>query len=132
MADPSLHSQYCRIQYTDLDAKPLSDELAAGLKEAGVETTPASMIPVEATFGTPEVILTIVATAAAKAVFIATLRAVERHLKQSKETCGNRRIQIVIDNPGRSKKRFPFSLQGATGDAIEEFVSSVIDSVAEL
>jgi len=131
MVDPAVHSG-CGIQFTDVEVQPLAAELAGGLKEAGMETTPAYTPPDQATCGTPEVILTIAVAAVAKAVVIAALHAIERRLKQSKTADHDQRIQIVIDSPGRSKKRFPFSPHDVTDDAIDEFVSGVIDFVAAL
>jgi hypothetical protein len=120
----------CRIQFTDAEAEPLAAEIAAGLKEAGVETTPAYDPPAQATYGTPEVILTIAVAAVAKAVVVAGLRALERRLKQSKTKDHDRRIQIVINSPGKPRKRFPFSLHDVTDDTIHEFISGVIDFIA--
>jgi len=131
MVDQVIHSG-CGIQFTDVEVEPLATELAAGFKEAGMETTPAYTPPGEATFGTPEVILTIAVAAVAKAVIISALHAIERRLKKSKASDHDQRIQIVIDNPGKLKKRFPFSLYDVGDEAIDEFVSGVIDFVTAI
>jgi hypothetical protein len=120
------------IQFTDDEVKPLASELAEALKDAGVEVPPQHKPPTVGSYGTPEVILTIVATAAAKALVVAALHAIERRLKQWKTASQDQRVQIVVDRPGELRKRFPFSLQEAGEDAIQEFVSSILDSVADL
>ena len=133
MAEPAIQSEQCSILYSSHTAQPLAEQIAAGLREAGVNATPFHTPPSRASFAAAEVILTIVATAAAKAVIIAAIRAIGRRLKQSKTaSTGEERLQIVLEKPGEPKRRFPFSLQEATDDAVEEFISSVVDSVAEL
>jgi hypothetical protein len=133
MSELAIHPEDYRVQYTGPEAELLAEQIAAGLKEAGVNTTPLHKPPSRASFVAAEVILTIVATAAAKAVVIAALRAIGRRLKQSKTAgIGEQRLQIVLDKPGEPKKRFPFSLQDAAGDAVDEFISGVIDAVADL
>jgi|SRR5947209_5781054 len=133
MAEPAIHPDDCKVQYTGPEAEPLAEEIAAGLREAGVNTKPLHKPSSHGSFVTAEVVLTIVATAAAKAVIIAALRAIGRRLKQSKTSgTAEQRLQIVLDKPGEPKKRFPFSLQDAASEAVDEFISGVIDAVADL
>jgi hypothetical protein len=120
------------IQFTDGEVQPLASEMAAGLKETGMETKTVYTPPEQETYGTPEVILTIAVAAVAKAVVISALHAIERRLKLAKSTGRDQRIQIVIDASGKDKKRFLFSLQDVADEAIDEFVSGVIDFVAVL
>jgi hypothetical protein len=133
MTDEAGVSGGWRIEFNDERVASAASMIADDLGRAGVRTDPAALRrPRDATLGTPEIIITILVTAAAKAVIVAGLRAVERTLERQLGDDHPKRAQIVLVNsahqPG-DERRFPISLRGIGKDALKGFFDDVVSAV---
>ena len=110
------------------------EDLYAALREHGVAVAP----PVQegegdARLGTPEILLTIVVTAAAKAVVSTGLTYLEQYLlRQVELPTGERRLQVVVKTDSGGVKRFPLGLRAASADVIKAFIGNVRAHVEKL
>ncbi len=119
-----------RIEFTQDELGPVASVLAEDLRKAGVPAdTPVYEPPGEATLGTPEILVTILVTATAKAVVIAGLHALEKVLEKQIDGKTDRRAQIILTRRDKPKQRFPISLKNITKDALKEFISQIVSEV---
>jgi hypothetical protein len=133
MAEPVLADQTWYIEFTQEEIGPIAATIAEDLQKADVATViPTYKPPREATLGTPEIIVTIVVTAAAKALIVAGLHALEKTLEKQIDHKNDRRAQIIVTSPTKSKQRFPVSLKNITKDALKEFMSQVVSVVNQV
>jgi hypothetical protein len=134
MANTTLTTAVWQIDYDDSSVEPIASGMAAGLSKS----TAASQLiakyepPQDGTYGTPEVILTIVATAAAKAIIVSGLHALESYLQTQSGAPQDRRVRVILKTPNKRAKHSAISLQQLGTDAIKEFVSDIIAAVEKL
>src|SRR5712692_9229132 len=125
LADGAWH-----IEFTQNELGPVASALAEDLHKAGVPTDmPVYKPPGEATLGTPEILVTILVTASAKALVIAGLHALEKVLEKQIDGKTDRRAQIILTSRDKAKQRFPVSLKNITKDALKEFISQIVSEV---
>jgi hypothetical protein len=121
------------IQFTDPALAPTAGAIVDELHHDGDAVAPAAYKrPREAELGTPEIIITVLVTAAAKAVIIAGIRAIERVLAQHLEDKTDKRAQVVLESEDGEKIRHPVSLKGLGRDALKQFIDDVIAEVGKL
>lgn len=122
-----------RIEFTQEGLRPVASKLAEDLQRGGVATVePVYKPPHDATLGTPEIIVTIMVTAAAKALIVSGLHAIEHALEKQIDPDVDRRAQIILSGPTTPKRRFPISLQNIGKDALKEFISQIVSVVDQL
>jgi hypothetical protein len=118
------------IEYDDPGAGPVAEGIAASLEQAGAgSSAPEYQPPQDATYGTPEIILTIVVTAAAKAVIVSGLHALERFLENQIAVPDDRRVRVALKAPGRRSNHSSISLRQAGKEALHSFVSDLVSAV---
>ena len=106
MADPAVATEPWRIEFTQQDIGPTASMIAEDLRKAGVTTGSATYKPPsEATLGTPEIIITIIVAAAAKALVVSGLHALEQALEGQISGQADRRAQIILIGPAEAKQR---------------------------
>lgn len=113
------------------EADALGDRLrATGACVASTQVVPAN----RATLATPEIIVTIIAIKAAKAVIVAGLHAIERALTdRSQKQKGALRTRIVLlDERTGDADHFPFDANAIGEEAVHRFISDIIKVVEKL
>jgi hypothetical protein len=121
------------IEFTQQDLGPAASALADDLRKAGVPTdTPIYKPPREATLGTPEILVTIILTATAKALVIAGLHALQKVLEKQIDGKADRRAQIILMHRNNTKRRFPVSLKNITKEALKEFIDQIVSEVNQV
>jgi hypothetical protein len=119
-----------RIEFTKQDLGPDASALAEDLHRAGVPVnTPAYKPPQEATLGTPEILVTILLTATARALVIAGLHALQKALEKQIDGKADRRAQVILVRHDNNKRRFPMSLKNITKEALKEFIDQIVSEV---
>jgi hypothetical protein len=122
-----------RVEFTDASLQPAAAAIVDELSAAGGGVTRAALKrPRDATLGTPEIIITVLVTAAAKAVIVAGIRAIQRVLAQHMEEKEDKRAQIVLENPDGKKQRFPISLRGIGKEALKQFTDDIVAAIGKL
>ena len=130
MEDRVLEDKSWTIEYTQEDLRPIAVSVADTLRNAGAtETKPVYKRPGEATLGTPEIIITIVVTAAAKALIVAGLHALEKTLQDQIDRKTERRAQVILAGKNKPKRRFPISLASISKEAVKDFISQIVSAV---
>lgn len=111
---------------------PVAKSMSEALQTvSGAEDVSVQKKAVAATLGTPEILITIVVTAAAKAVVISGLHALEASLERLIDRDKDRRTQIILtDEASARRERFPISLRGVSKDAVKEFVKRVESAIS--
>lgn len=133
MADTAAAVEIWRIEYSDATISELAGGISQELRALHIAVgEPAYKRPRNATLGTPEVIITILVTAATKAVIISGLHALQRYLEARVGSAEEKRLQVVLAGPDESKKRFPISLRQIGSDAVKEFISRIATSIDKL
>jgi hypothetical protein len=117
------------IEFSEKELEPVASKIAIALTPEGSNTIAPSFKAREATLGTPEIIITIVVSAAVKAVVTAGLHAIQRELEGQLGGASDKRIQFIIKGSEGEKKRFPKSLRDIGADALREFIDQVITAV---
>jgi hypothetical protein len=108
-----------RVEFTDPTLQQTAATIVDGLRTVGASVGPAKRKPAQdATLGTPEIIITIVVTAAAKAIIVAGLQAIERILEGHLRDPLEKRAQVILNGPGHERQRFPVSLQKIGKEAL--------------
>ncbi|SRR5258706_1283215 len=121
-----------RVEFSDAALQPAAESIVNELHAAGTDVGPAALKPHEATYGTPEIIITVIVTAAAKAVIVAGIRTIQHVLEQHLQEKADKRAQVVLESADGEKKRFPISLRGLGRDALKEFTDEIIAAVGKL
>lgn len=119
------------VVYQGVSAKAEAESLHDALQASGIGVEPLSEIaPSGARLGVAEIFVTIVVTAAAKAVITTALQCLEDYLRERMEKeRPDVRLQVVLKP---QEMRFPLSLRRATTQAIIAFFENVRKSVASL
>jgi len=112
-----------RIEYTG--EPEAAAEIAVAFGKANVPVSTPEPKSVEARLGTPEVILTIIATAALKATIKAGLDALKQYLELRAGANDGKRIQVIVQRPNDSTKRFGLSLKNLGLETITEFITDI-------
>lgn len=124
------------IEFTDDAVASLAHSLSDDLAQARVPAGRARFQPPEdATLGTPEIIVTIAVTAAAKSLIVAGLTVLRRRLEAQPEDGSDRRVQIVLTDPVQAAsrpKRFPINLRGVGKDTLKAFIDQIVSVVEKL
>jgi len=121
------------IEYTDTRLESFAAELAVDLRAAQIDVPdPEQRPPSEATLGAPEIVITILVTAAVKSVVVAGLHALQRYLESTIDSHEGRLLQVVLPRPGLTSKRFPVDTKHMAREAIAEFVSEIIEAVQSI
>jgi hypothetical protein len=119
-----------RLDYTDPSLEPLASGIADGLQGAQIPVPPpVYKEPTEATLGAPEVIITILVSAAVKSVVITSLHVIQRYLESKLDERATGRIQIVLPRSGLPSKRFPLDIKSLSRETLRELISQVTDGV---
>jgi hypothetical protein len=116
------------IAYRGSEAKAEAGLLHQGLQAMQIPIEPLSEARHgEDRLGTPEVIITIVVTAAVKAVATATLKYLENYLSErAKETDRDLKIQVVVSDPkSQRRKKFLLGLKEVTTQAVISFSENI-------
>jgi hypothetical protein len=132
VVDALLREHSWNLEYTDKKVGSLADDIAAELLTEGIPATTAYRQPGSATLGTPEVIITIIVTMAAKAAVVAGLRAIQNTFERHLGGDGDRRTRIILIGETGQRRQFPISLRGLGRDAVKEFITGVINVVEKL
>ena len=134
MADDAIvENRIWQIEYSDASVKPMASTIATDLQNSGVlASMPTYKPPRDPTLGTPEVIITILVTAAAKAIIVSGLHALERYLQTQADSRDDRRVHVILVGTQQAKQHFPISLQEVGKDALKEFVSDIASAVNKL
>lgn len=123
------------VAYRGADAKGEAERLHSSLKSLGAVAEPLSEIKQDdARLGVAEIIITIVVTAAAKAVITTGLKYLEEYLSEYAEKAGTyTKFQAVVKKAGASTvKRIPFSLRGATVETVKTFSENIRQAISKL
>jgi hypothetical protein len=123
------------IAYRGLGAKAEAGHLQMGLEALRVPIEPLSEVGhTEDRLGTPEIIITIVVTAAVKAVATATLKYLEDYLRErAKEKDKDLKIQVVVKDPrSQHRKKFLLGLKQVTTQAVISFSENIRQAIAAL
>jgi hypothetical protein len=132
MVEGSATTTAWRIEYTDLSAQGLAESLGTALGDAGRPACPTSHVrPAQGTYGTPEIIITILATSLSKAVLLWGLDALEKRLSERPER-GGENLRIVVDSGSAGKEQFPLSLRDLSREFVTQFVGEIKDYVGKL
>ncbi len=113
------------------EGRRLSEALQAG----GIKVeSSAAKTPDRASLGTPEIVLTVLATAALKAVATTVLKQLEGYLRErSRQPKKHLNIQVVVRDLAKGKpQRFLLSLQQATEETVIAFAKNVGEAISHL
>src|SRR5260370_10099955 len=95
MADAAVSGAIWRIEYNDVSVKPMAVTIATDLREAGLTSNPTYKAPRDPTLGTREGIITILVTAAAKALIVSGWYGLDRHLQSQIDPTEGRRVHLT-------------------------------------
>ena len=121
------------VVFTDPGLQPAATSIVDELQATGTNVAPPELKrPSDATLGTPEIIITIIITAAAKAVIVTGIRAIQRVLEQHLDDKTEKRAQVVLQTADGQKEKFPISLKGLGKEALHEFMNDIIGVVGKM
>ena len=123
------------VAFQGSDAKEEAERIHLELQTSGLAVEPLAEVGQdEARLGAAEIIITIVVTAAAKAVLTTSLKYLEEYLRSRVEGGGaNVNVQLVVKAPEKPRPhRFLLNLRQASGQTVIAFCENIRQAVAKL
>lgn len=123
------------LAYRGQSAKADAEQMHDKLQASGLAVEPLSEIGRgRADLGAAEIIITIMVTAAAKAVITTALKYVEDYIRErTARGGGDLNLQVVLQEPSaQPAKRFPFSFRRATVETVTAFSESIREAILKL
>lgn len=122
------------VEYRGKDAKDPATALHRAMQQDGIIIeAPKELGVSDARLGALEIVLTILATSAAKAVAEASLNQLERYFREKAEKQPvDVNVQIVIQPDVGLPKRFPATLRQLTTDAAQLFFAKIRSAITAL
>jgi hypothetical protein len=123
------------VQFNDERLEPLASIIVNELNGAGLAAGPPRLnSDSEPTLGMAQIVITLVATAATKAIVVASLRSIQRALESHLSDSPSRAQVVLIDDSDTEKntRRFPINLRGLAKETLGAFVDNIVKVVNAL
>lgn len=122
-----------QVDYSDDRVSELADSIVRALRAEGVAVSDASKKSrSESRLVGPEIVFTVIAVSAAKAVVVGALQTIEKALEKEIDRKSDLRTKIILIGKEAKPVQKVLSLKDLTKESLKEFVSILIKGLEKM